>query len=62
MTFRYISREIQRQFARVLVEAEADLLTLERTAVAIQNTNGSYPNAFRGYLEKNGIYIHPDLG
>jgi hypothetical protein len=51
---RYISREIQRQFARLLEEAQLNEPELDRVSDAIAHNNGTPATAFDTYLKLKG--------
>lgn len=46
---RYVSREIQRQFARLMIEAGCTEEQLDAAAILLDRNNGSPAGAFRTY-------------
>lgn len=55
---RYISRDIQRQFARICLEAQLSAHQLQRVGEAIRANNGTPPTAFEQYLANNRKLEH----
>lgn len=50
---RYISRDIQRQFARICLEARLSSRDIDRVAEAIFDNNGTPATAFQQYIANN---------
>jgi len=50
---RYISRDIQRQFARICLEARLSARDVDRVAEAILANNGTPATAFQQYIANN---------
>lgn len=50
---RYISREIQRQVAQLMIEADCTDEQLEKVGASLERKNGTRPNAFWSFVNNS---------